>query len=150
MSTSTMGLTLAILIGLVAGLGVFTFGYGEGWSYFSSDPRACVNCHVMRSEYDAWQKSSHHAAARCVDCHLPHSPVRKLLAKADSGYRHSLAFTTGNFHEPIQIKPKSSRVLEETCMGCHEAIVSSIAHPGGDARSSIRCVRCHSGVGHAQ
>src|SRR5688572_27523561 len=62
-------LVLAVLVGLVVGIGFFIFVYAEGFSYFSTDPVACVNCHVMREEYDSWQKASHHAVAKCVDCH---------------------------------------------------------------------------------
>jgi hypothetical protein len=31
----------AVLIGAFAGLGAYTFGYGEGLTHFSTDPRAC-------------------------------------------------------------------------------------------------------------
>jgi cytochrome c nitrite reductase small subunit len=144
-----MGIALAILVGGIVGLGVFTFGYAEGWSYFSSDPRACVNCHIMRPEYDTWQKSSHHAAARCVDCHLPHSLFAKLIAKGENGYHHSLAFTLGGFHEPIRIKAKNARILQANCVACHAALVAEIAHGRQLAgRSAIGCVHCHHGVGH--
>jgi hypothetical protein len=43
-----LGLLLAGAAGGVFGLGGYTFVYAEGGSYFSDDPRACVNCHVMR------------------------------------------------------------------------------------------------------
>lgn len=64
----------AVALGVVLGLAGFTFRYAEGLSYFSTDPRACANCHIMRSQYDGWRKTSHHNSATCVDCHLPHSP----------------------------------------------------------------------------
>jgi cytochrome c nitrite reductase small subunit len=96
-------LALAVLVGAVVGLGAFTFSYGEGLSYFSKDPRACANCHIMNDQYNSWQKAGHHQAAKCVDCHLPHDFVGKYLAKADNGYRHSKAFTLQDFHEPIKI-----------------------------------------------
>src|ERR1044072_4823371 len=38
---------LLVLLGVVIGVGSFTFGYGRGFSYFSPDPRACANCHIM-------------------------------------------------------------------------------------------------------
>jgi cytochrome c nitrite reductase small subunit len=63
--------SIAVLLGVLLGLGAYTFRYAEGLSYFSTDPRACVNCHIMRDAYDSWQKASHHAAATCVECHLP-------------------------------------------------------------------------------
>src|SRR3954463_3049893 len=55
------GLILAGLTGVALGLGSYTFYYGEGGSYLSTNPQACVNCHIMREQYDGWSKSSHHA-----------------------------------------------------------------------------------------
>jgi hypothetical protein len=65
-------IVIAALTGTLAGAGAFTFDYGEGLSYFSADPLACRNCHVMNDQYASWTKGPHHAVARCVDCHLPH------------------------------------------------------------------------------
>ena len=90
---------LASLLGLLLGIGGFTFKYAEGLSYLSADPKACVNCHIMTPQYDSWQKSSHHTVATCVDCHLPHTFIPKYIAKAENGYHHSLAFTTQKFQD---------------------------------------------------
>ena len=76
---------VAATLGVFVGTGVVTFQHAEGLSYLSTDPRACVNCHIMRSQYDSWQKASHHNWARCVDCHLPHDFVPKYIAKARNG-----------------------------------------------------------------
>ena len=84
-------LLLCAIVGPVLGLGVYTFWYAEGASYFSSDPKSCVNCHIMRDQYDSWQKASHHAHAKCIDCHLPHDFVGKYVAKAENGFFHSKA-----------------------------------------------------------
>src|ERR1043165_6325011 len=89
----SLGAVVAVCVGLAAGIGAFTFRYGEGLSYFSTDPRACANCHILNDEYASWMKGPHHGAARCIDCHLPHDTVPKYLAKADNGYRHSKGFT---------------------------------------------------------
>lgn len=72
-----LGLLLAAVVGVFLGLSASTFTYAEGTSYLSNDPRACVNCHIMREQYDAWQKSLHHANATCNDCHVPHDLVGK-------------------------------------------------------------------------
>lgn len=137
------------MLGVLGGLGVFTFGYGEGHAYLSNDPAACTNCHVMQGQYDSWLKSSHHAVAVCNDCHTPHTFAGKYLTKADNGFFHSLAFTTGDFKDPIQIKPRNSRIVQQACIGCHQELVDHMlpVHEGGDMLS---CVHCHQGVGHAQ
>ena len=142
-------LVAATLTGVVLGLGAFTFRYAEGLSYFSTDPRACANCHIMQEQYDSWQKSTHHTAATCVECHLPHSFVPKYLAKAEHGYRHSTAFTFGGFHEPIQITPRDRKIVQENCVRCHADFVHDIV--GGSkhvAPDNVSCVHCHRGVGH--
>jgi len=38
---------LACLLGVPAGIGAFTFVYANGYSYLSTDPRTCLNCHIM-------------------------------------------------------------------------------------------------------
>ena len=48
-----VALVLTCLLGVPAGIGVFTFVYAKGFSYLSTDPRACVNCHIMNPQYDA-------------------------------------------------------------------------------------------------
>jgi cytochrome c nitrite reductase small subunit len=142
------GMSLCTVAGAVLGLGGYTFYYAEGGSYFSNDPKACVNCHVMREVYDGWQKASHHAVAACNDCHTPHEFIPKYLTKAENGFWHSKGFTLQDFHEPIRIRPKNARVLEQNCIHCHAALVDEIVSHGDDAAGSFGCVRCHGAVGH--
>lgn len=139
-----MRLVLAVLAGILTGVGGYTFYYAQGASYLSDDPTACVNCHIMREQFDGWQKGSHHAAATCNDCHVPHDFVGKWLTKASNGYHHSAAFTLQNFHEPIRIRPGNAAVLEENCRYCHGAFIREIVAHGEESS----CVRCHDAVGH--
>ena len=141
-------LAVAGAFGLLFGLGLYTFTYAEGFSYFSSDPRACVNCHIMRDQYDSWRKGSHHAAAVCVDCHLPQALMPMLAAKADNGYRHSKAFTLQDFHEPIQITPRNEAILQANCVRCHGDLVREMLVRGPRGDDEARCARCHAEVGH--
>jgi cytochrome c nitrite reductase small subunit len=142
-------IVLAIVLGVTMGLGAFTFDYGEGLSYFSTDPKACVNCHVMNDQYSSWQKASHHAVAKCVDCHLPVDLIPKYLAKGDNGYRHSKGFTFNDFHDPIMIKPQNSKILQENCLRCHGDFVHNIvAGSSSMTPDSVQCVHCHMSVGH--
>ena len=142
-------IALAVALGALTGVGSFTFGYGEGWSYLSSDPQACANCHVMQDYYDTWEKSSHHAVAVCVDCHLPHDLVGKYIAKADNGFFHSLAFTLDNFHEPIQIKSRNQRIAQHNCVACHVETVHQMLPDDPDGEM-LQCAHCHAEVGHAE
>lgn len=140
---------LAALIGIVAGVGTFTLVYAHGLSYMSSDPKACVNCHIMQPQYEGWLKSSHHNVAGCVDCHLPHNFVGKWLAKAENGWHHSVGFTLQNFHEPIQIKGKNSRILQDNCLACHREVVHEALTATGRS-DEVQCVHCHQTVGHGE
>ncbi|MCH2176882.1 MAG: cytochrome c nitrite reductase small subunit [Lentisphaeria bacterium] len=141
---------LATLLAGVIGSGLFTFAYGEGLSYISSDPKACANCHIMQPRLDSWEKSSHHAYATCVDCHLPSEFAFKWFSKADNGFFHSYAFTLQNFHEPIQIKPRNSRILQDNCVRCHEGVLHK-AVPGLELTiENMNCVKCHVTVGHGE
>ena len=147
-----LALAVAILTGALLGVGGYTFTYAQGGAYLTNDARACANCHVMREQFEGWQRGSHHAVAACNDCHAPHSLGPKLFVKALNGFNHSWAFTTGRFHEPIQVTALNRRVTEGQCRHCHAAIVAAIethAH-GSTARGDERvaCVRCHVHVGH--
>jgi cytochrome c nitrite reductase small subunit len=141
-------LTLSLLLGVLVGLGQYTFFYAHGAAYLSSDPKACVNCHVMRDQYDGWQKASHHAVAVCNDCHLPHGFISKWWAKARNGYNHSKAFTLQNFEEPIRIKAVNSAILNVGCQYCHREFVREITAHRVITDEELNCVRCHRDVGH--
>jgi cytochrome c nitrite reductase small subunit len=139
---------LAVMLGLLAGIGGYTFLYAEGLSYMSDDPKVCANCHIMQPQYDSWQKASHHTVATCVDCHLPHGFIGKYVAKAENGYHHSKAFTLQDFHEPIMIKEKSSRILQEACLSCHGALVHEQIARAAVGAGEVGCIHCHRSVGH--
>ncbi len=147
--TMLLGTGLALVIGAVVGLAGFTFVYAKGGSYLGNDPASCANCHVMQDHLDAYVKSSHHAVATCNDCHTPPGLVAKYLTKAEHGFFHSLAFTTGNFHDPIQIKERSRRVTENSCRKCHQDVVHDI-DTAATPDATLSCIRCHASVGHLQ
>ena len=147
-----LAVSAALLVGLAAGLGVFTFGYAKGASYLTNDPAACANCDVMNDHYSAWVKSSHRSVATCNDCHTPAALVPKYITKARNGFWHSFYFTSGRYPDPLRITPRNRRVTEQACRYCHAEIVSVIdpvAHTG-HARpdSELSCIRCHAYVGH--
>ncbi len=134
--------------GALVGLGLYTFRYAEGLAYLSNDPKACMNCHVMREQYDSWVKGSHHAAATCNDCHVPHSFPEKYLTKMENGWNHSKKFTLQNFHEPIRIRPENLKRLQHNCVDCHSTLVSEIAAHRDVEMGTARCTECHRSVGH--
>lgn len=141
-------IAMGLAVGVLAGIGSYTFIYAKGASYMTNDPAACANCHVMDGHYAAWMKGSHRNVATCNDCHTPHNFFGKYLTKGINGYYHSLAFTTGNFHEPIQITPRNTRVTEGACRACHQPVVEAIEF-GTHYEGGMSCIRCHDSVGHA-
>lgn len=144
-----MRLLVCSVLGVMFGTGVATFIYANGHAYLSSDPAACVNCHVMRPQYDGWQKSSHHTAAVCVDCHMPQGTLAKLYTKAENGYLHSKAFTLQDYLDPIQMRPKSLRVANEACAKCHSDITAELGvHAKVGQDNGQYCTHCHQDVGH--
>jgi cytochrome c nitrite reductase small subunit len=149
-SSRTIGYAaLAAVSGLVLGMGLFTFVYAKGYSYLSNDPAVCVNCHVMRPQFDGWVKGSHHAAAKCNDCHLPDDLAGKYLTKASNGFWHSFYFTTGDFPDNIRITPRNTRVAEASCRKCHQDVVHAVDHTfGRKSGGELSCLRCHDSVGH--
>jgi cytochrome c nitrite reductase small subunit len=146
-SATLMRVVLGVAIGVAVGIGGYTFLYAKGYSYLANDPAACANCHVMQGQFDGWLKSSHRVAATCNDCHTPPGFVAKYWTKAANGFWHSFAFTSGRFHEPIQITQRNHDVTELACRKCHQEIVDAIEGTHGDG-DRISCIRCHSTVGH--
>lgn len=145
-------LVVAALLGALAGLGAFTAHKARAFSYLSNDPEVCTNCHIMQPQYEGWQRSSHHAVAKCVDCHLPHDFVGKYVAKAINGYHHSVAFTLQDFAEPIVIKERNARLLQANCERCHADLVHDQLATRDAARPGDRllCTHCHATVGHGE
>jgi len=140
-------LAIAAIAGGIIGIGAYTFLYAQGTSYFSDDPRACVNCHVMRDVYAGWGKSSHKAVAACNDCHTPHdSIVSKYAVKAINGLNHSIAFTTDNYPRPIRITGMNRDVAQQNCLYCHADLTAQMSHAASNDPTD--CLRCHSRVGH--
>ncbi len=151
-----LSLVFAVALGVLGGVGSYTFRYAEGFSYFRRDPEACANCHIMQANLDTWRKSSHHTSAVCIDCHLPVDFVPKYLAKAENGWRHGKLFTTGGFVEPIRVQEAGLKVLQANCEHCHRALTEQIL--AGEAThgsftqfgpsAGLPCIHCHAGVGH--
>ncbi len=89
-----LALVATVGLGAFAGLAGFTFTYAKGGAYLTNDPAACANCHVMREQFEGWQRGSHHAVATCNDCHAPHALLPKLAVKAINGFNHAYPVAT--------------------------------------------------------
>lgn len=139
------GFLLFTALGIFLGVGIYTFIYSKGYSYLSDDPKACVNCHIMRDNFDTWFTASHRNVT-CNGCHTPHNIVNKYIVKGENGFNHSLAFTLGA-PDVIKIKSRSADVVENNCIRCHQNMITSVFMQRDENRQ--RCFSCHRKAGHS-
>jgi cytochrome c nitrite reductase small subunit len=144
-------LAAALLMGVMIGIGSYTFVYAKGYSYLTNDPQACANCHVMRDHYTAWTRSSHRSVAVCNDCHTPPGTIPKYVSKAQNGFWHSFYFTTGTYPDPLRITPRNHAITETACRKCHTELTGSIdPFHTNTGRGGLTCTSSHNEVGHIE
>jgi cytochrome c nitrite reductase small subunit len=144
-------LLAALFVGVLIGIGAYTFAYAKGYSYLTNDPQACANCHVMQDHFDAWTRASHRSVAVCNDCHTPPGLVPKYWTKAQNGFWHSFYFTTGHYPDPLRITPRNHGVTEQACRKCHSELTLAIDPSHADeGRGALTCTGCHNDVGHIE
>lgn len=136
--------------------GGYLVNASKALSYLSTDPKACINCHVMHSQYATWQHSSHARVASCVDCHLPHNNfVHKYMAKARDGWNHAVVFTANSFGQNIEISNHGANRVQDNCISCHATLTETILVNSGNyhdfsgvPRTDKKCWDCHRDVPH--
>jgi cytochrome c nitrite reductase small subunit len=147
----TLLVVVAAIGGMVMGLGGYTFYQARGYSYLTDDPLACINCHVMRPQFESWQHSTHRNVV-CNDCHAPQDDfVNRWYTKALSGWNHAVKFTTGDFPENIVIGERGRRVAINNCLHCHQPVVSAMLITADRHNpDDLACISCHVNVGHSR
>ncbi|UCF78287.1 MAG: cytochrome c3 family protein, partial [Candidatus Eiseniibacteriota bacterium] len=139
-------LGLGLLVILILFVGLFEY---------STSPRFCNSCHIMRPYYDAW-KTSRHNFVRCVECHYPPGKRDELRVKFQA-ISQVAKFVTRTYGS----KPYAE-VEDESCLrgGCHEARLLEgittfkrgiifdhgphLTEPRRGRR--LRCTSCHSQI----
>lgn len=140
----------------VLGLSAYVVHESKLLTYFSGDPKVCINCHTMNTHYATWQHSSHRERAGCGDCHLPQDSVTgKLLAKARDGFNHSLAMTLGDYGSNLRISSDAAGRIQDNCISCHREIVGQMMsnsehYATGEEQVALGrpCWSCHRDVPH--
>ena len=145
-----------LLIVFFAGNFVYSFYVSNAISYLSDDPKTCINCHVMRSEFATWQHSSHREVAVCNDCHVPHNNVfNKYWFKAKDGFRHATMFTFRMEPQVIRMHEAGQAVVQENCKGCHQNVNQNVSTRNVSLEDKMHdngklCWDCHREVPHGR
>ncbi len=151
--------TIAIIAFVVAAIFfVYLLYISKALSYLSKDPKACINCHVMNTQYATWQHSAHGVAGiTCIECHLPTDGfVKKYMSKALDGWNHSKAFTLDTYDHAMVISKDGARRVQENCISCHSTIASSLVSNSDSyhnfdtpyVENGRKCWDCHKSVPH--
>jgi len=154
----TLRFSTLVAVVVAVSMGLHLFQESKATSYLSSDPRACINCHVMDSYYVSWQNSSHANWATCVDCHLPvKNYVDKYLSKARDGWNHSVAFTADTYGKRMMISEDGARRVQENCIRCHSTLSKTMVKGsdgyyafGSENLGERKCWDCHRLVPHGK
>ena len=129
-------------------------------SYLSSEPKACINCHVMNTQYATWKHSSHGVAnVTCVECHLPTDGFfEKYKAKSIDGWNHSVAFTMDSYDHAMKISEYGAERVQNNCLKCHSSLASEIISNADKyhnfdqeyVKGGRKCWDCHKNVPHGK
>ncbi len=133
-----------ILSGILSGGMFFILYIGNATSYLSDDPEACINCHVMYTQYASWRSSSHSRISTCNDCHVPQDNIiRKYMFKASDGLRHSTMFTFRLEPQVMKIKHAGIEVVQENCKRCHSNLIDHTFLKTSQSDEEKKCWSCH-------
>ena len=152
---------IAIIAFIIAAIFFVYMAYiAKAWSYLSKDPKACINCHVMNTQYATWQHSAHGVAGvTCVECHLPtDSFINKYKSKAIDGWNHTLAFTFDTYNPAIKISEDGARRVQDNCISCHASLTSQIVTNADKYHNFVqpyvengrKCWDCHKSTPHGK
>ncbi|MEX2467156.1 MAG: ammonia-forming cytochrome c nitrite reductase subunit c552 [Gemmatimonadota bacterium] len=118
--TTLLLLVLAGVVGFTGTLGLATVQYGEGTAYLSDDPTACIQCHIMRDQFDdPW------------------------LRAMWSGYAFSIDYRESRGHAfSLHDQDHTQRILQReqpgACLHCHASVGPLYRYLGdGDAMAGF-------------
>ena len=147
----------AVIGGIICGLGAYTVYASRATSYLSDEPSTCMNCHIMAPYYASWFHSSHGRNTTCNDCHVPQeNAVKKWIFKGMDGTRHAAVFIAKGEPQVIKAIEKSSTVIMNNCIRCHEQLNTEFVKTGrinfmmAKAGEGKACWDCHRNVTHGK
>ncbi|MEP1780366.1 cytochrome c nitrite reductase small subunit [Reichenbachiella sp.] len=149
-------LPVTVLVGMIVGLGFYILHLSQATYYLFDDPKTCINCHVMTTEYITWNHSSHRNVATCNDCHVPHDNVlNKYYFKAKDGLYHASVYTLRLEPQAITMREPSKKVVQNNCIRCHQGQVTdakmiSWVASHKESRLDRTCWECHRETPHGR
>lgn len=106
-------------------------------------PEYCASCHVMESQYEAWQHQGAHRRHACVACHLPHDNVVSYYVwKGIDGMKDLIVFHSGMVPERIEISNHGRGFIQDNCIRCHAKTVEKMLD------KERQCWNCHRDAQH--
>jgi hypothetical protein len=122
---------------------------------YSTSPRFCNSCHIMRPYYHAWKTSSHNFVP-CVECHYPPGKRDELRVKFQA-MTQVVKFVTRTYGSRPYAEVEDASCLRD---GCHETrlLEGKVTFKRGivfdhkphltEARRGrkLRCTSCHSQI----
>ncbi|MDR2925235.1 MAG: cytochrome c nitrite reductase small subunit [Azoarcus sp.] len=154
---SKLVIPLFVLVGVAAGLGLYSMYASRIFSYLANDSSQCVNCHIMAPAYASWSKSSHGNWTTCKDCHVPQSSaLAGMLFEARDGLHHASVLLTNS--QPAAPRPReaATKVIQENCVRCHTQLTTEFVQAGKATFDDIKhgrqkaCWDCHRHVPHTK
>jgi cytochrome c nitrite reductase small subunit len=154
---ATIAATVAAIVAV--GMLVYLVNISRATSYLSDKPEACINCHVMNSQYASWRHSAHFRYAECIDCHLPAGDgLETYIAKATDGLHHAEAFTLNKFGQRMVISETGKKRVQANCIRCHAAVVTNVIRnrdrfhdfTNPQANAAVYCWNCHRETPHGK
>ena len=147
---------VVVLLGAITALVIYIAKLANVGSYLTDNPQACINCHVMTTEYITWSHSAHRTVATCNDCHVPHNNLFEQYAfKAKDGLYHATVYTLRTEPQAIVMHEAGQKVVQENCIRCHseqvtDAKTASWVVSHNDDRLSRTCWECHRETPHGR
>ena len=154
--------TIAATVTTIAAVGmlIYLVNISRAMSYLSEEPKVCINCHVMNTQYATWRHSAHFGRAKCIDCHLPAGHgLATYIAKATDGLHHAQAFTFNQFSQRIVMSETGKKRVQANCIRCHAAVASTLISNrdrfhdftnNAQASADTYCWSCHRDTPHGR
>ena len=120
---------------------------------YTSTPRFCSSCHIMKTRYVSWKYSDHADYTNCLSCHAEPGLTGELKAHL-AGSRYVYSFLRGEVSRTILM----AEVPNDNCFKCHEEAQLKEKPGAGESHDTyhkihiakeLHCVECHGGLAHA-